>query len=151
MLKMKYKDLTAFPFQMVMQKLGGAATDGKTAYRINLMSKALRALRDQVSKEFKAELLEVFVQRDAEGKYDEKEWKVAEGKQAEYEAAEEAFGNREVSIDRPRFTTHDIRDIKLTADELGALEPILDAAGFDAPEVPATAAPLMGKGKMRQA
>lgn len=156
MLKMKYSELTAFPFQMVMQKLNAAPTDGRTAYVIRRMAAAIKEIREKISAEYKKELMEVFAKRDAEGKIEggEDGWEVPEEKREEFKKVQEAFTERVAEIDRPKFTTHDIRDIKLTADELGALEPILDMSGFDAPTatpgVPA-GGQLTGGKKLRQA
>ena len=53
MLKMKYGELTAFPFQMVMQKLSAAPTDGRTAYVIRRMAAAIKEIQEKISAEYK--------------------------------------------------------------------------------------------------
>ena len=93
--------------------------------------------------------MEVYAKRDEAGKFDEKTWTVDEAKRDEYTKAEEAFGDRIAEIDRPKLTAHDIRDIKPTADELGALEPIFDMESFEHMPEP-VAGPMVGGKKLKQ-
>jgi hypothetical protein len=151
MLKMKYKELMSFPFQMVMQKLSAAPTDGKTAYRINLVARAIKDIRVKISAEYKAELMEPFAKRDTEGKFNEKDFTVDDAKKDAFEKAQDAFEEREAELDCKTLTPHDIRDIKITPDELGALSGILDMAGFDGPDAPGVPSPTAGGKKLRHA
>lgn len=137
MIEIKYSEISGHAFSMALQKLMGTTTDGKSAYRIKKIFAEIRKGRDQIAKEYKAEIQPEFAKKDAEGKYDPENFECAEGKEKELDAAQDKFGERTFKVDRPKLTMSDIRDAKLTPADQLALEPILDDSQAEAePKVP---------------
>lgn len=132
-MKIKYNEISTFAFQTAMQKLSAAPVDGRTAYDIKLMNSALKKAREQVADEYKKEIIEVYAKRDENGKYNEEQFEPQEEKLKEFEAAQEAFGEREIEIDRPMFTAHHIQSVKLSALELEGLGQVFDFESFEKP------------------
>ncbi len=135
-MKMNYSAISAFPFQTAMQKLSAAPLDGHSAYKIKRINAELKAARTKISEEYKKEIVEVFAKRDTEGKYDEEKFEPADGKEDEFEKAQETFGEKEFELDIQKLPFSILSNLKVSANDLEALTPVVDDAGADAPPIP---------------
>jgi hypothetical protein len=125
-LTITYEQCTNYELQVAMEKLTNMPTDGKTAYRIKTINAELKKARVKISDEYEKEICEKYAERDAEGKYDRQTFKPKKEMIADFKKDQDEFGKRTVEIERPKLTMADIKDTKLTANDLEALEPILD-------------------------
>lgn len=114
-----------------MHKLSSAPTDGHTAYFIKQMNAAIKPLREKIVKEYEADVMEKFAKRDEHGKFDKQTFQPMDDKEEEFKKAQDEFEARTLEIDRPKFTAKFLKDVRLSALELEALDPILDGASFE--------------------
>lgn len=133
--KLTYADLSNFNFQKAMQKIENAPTDGFTAYRINKIVRDLKKGRDQISAEYRKDIMEVFAKKDENGKYDENTFQPMEDKIEEFKIAQEAFGKRELHIEQNSLSIADIKDIKISAAEMDALKGAFDDTDMEKKEL----------------
>jgi hypothetical protein len=126
MIKTTYQSISNHHFQIAVQKICSAPTDAVTAYKINKISGELKKLKLQIQAEYHTEVMDPHAKRDEKGEYDKQNFMPDESKIGEFQKANEAFGLKEASMPRHKLTLREIKDVKLSADELGALEPILD-------------------------
>ncbi len=136
MLKITYAQASGFLFQQAIQKMGAAPTNGQAAYRINKILAPIKAARERIAVEYKKDIVAEYAKKDADGKFDEANFQPDESKLEEFQKAQDAFGLREIDVPRPKLSLSDVKDVKLSADELAALEPILDDAEGDLPQMP---------------
>lgn len=133
--KLTYADLSNFNFQKAMQKIENAPTDGFTAYRINKIVRDLKKGRDQISAEYRKDIMEVFAKKDENGKYDENTFQPMEDKIEEFKIAQEAFGKKELHIEQNSLSIADIKDIKISAAEMDALKGAFDDTDMEKKEL----------------
>jgi len=131
MIKTTYQQISNFQFQSAMHKLSSAPTDGHTAYFIKQMNAALKPLRERIVKEYESDVMEKFAQRDEHGKFDKQTFQPIADKEEEFKKAQDEFEARTVEIDRPQLPARILKDVRLSALELEALDPILDASSFE--------------------
>jgi hypothetical protein len=142
MIKMNYKDSSAFDFQSAIQKLATATTDGVSAYRIKKVYAAVKAHRLAVAEEYKKDVMGKFAKKDEKGEWAPETFCCIEGQEEAYAKAQDEFGERTWTLPRPKLTLHDIRDAKLTAMEQLALDPVLDDSEGEAPAKPSNVVKL---------
>lgn len=137
MIKIPYSKFSTFEFQSACNKIASTPTDGNSAYKIRKILKELKDARAKIAEEYRKELMDVYAVRDAEGKYTEETFAPIAEKAEEFQKAQEKFGEKEVTVLRPLLTLHDIRDMKLSANEQEALSLILDDSSAEKPDAPA--------------
>lgn len=125
-LKIKYKDIKSFEFSQLAAKLANSPTINVRANHIRHIIKELNAAGDQISKEYKTDLIDVYAKKDEEGKIvrpegDPNGFTPDETKMEEFLKAQETFGDREAEINWRPLTPDTLSDIKLTAKELDLL------------------------------
>ena len=124
--KVTYQQMGSRAFQMAVQKLNSSVTDGLTAYKIKKVTSKLKSHREIISEEYKKEIAEVYAKRDEHGKYNMDNWVPEEDKQEAMIKAQDAFGLKELFIDRFPLTFSDLKDIKMSAEEQEALGTMFD-------------------------
>lgn len=132
--KVTYSKMSSFQFQKVLQKLETAATDGFTAYRIRKIATKLKSYREQIANEYKKQIMDKYAKRDEKGEYKEEDFVPMEDKVNEYNKALEDFGKNEVFVDRHPLTIADIKDIKITAEEMEAMGEMFDDSDMETKE-----------------
>lgn len=135
-IKVTYKEISSYAFTGAMEKLRAQVfkDGGRCAYLVKKMSQAVEKISDRIRKEYKAEMMEKFAKRDAEGKFNEDSFEVDPEKKEEFKVALEAFEAREAYVERPKFTYEIVRE--LTAGEQEGLDCILDDSGFESMPAP---------------
>jgi hypothetical protein len=131
--KVTYKEISNYEFQAAMGKMSNTvfSDGGRIAYLVKKMNQALTRIRKQITDEYKAEILEKYAEKDAEGKYDEAAFKPIPGKEEELKAAIDTFEAKTVEIDRPKFVAADIKEAKFNAIDLEAFDPVFDESTFE--------------------
>ena len=141
MIKVKYKQykgLLGHQFVGAVRKLLSASTDGQSAYNLRKALKPLVSGGDEVAKAWDEKIVEKFAKnRKEDGKVDPANPGMPEeGTDAEFDKALVDFENMEIEVRRPKLTAHDIRAASLSADELEALEPVVDEESFEKAQKP---------------
>lgn len=125
-IKFTYGEIVGFEFSSVIQKLANSQTNNKAASHIRQVTKKLQEARDKISKEHRAEILEVYGKKDDNGlvimNNDTDEFTPVEGKEEELQKLIADFMKREVVIDWRPFDSSTLADIKISAKELGLLK-----------------------------
>lgn len=123
---MNYKDIKSFEFAQLIAKLSNTPTINVRANHIRHIVKELNKAGDQISEEYKKDILEVYATRDEKGEIvrpegDPNGFTPDEAKQKEFLEAQEKFGERKAKINWRPLTPDTLTDIKLTAKELDLL------------------------------
>lgn len=125
-IKMKYKDIKSFEFSQLAAKLANTATINARANHIRHIIKELNKAGEQISAEYKSDLIDVYAKKGEDGKVarpegDPNGFTPDETKMDEFIKAQEEFGEREAEINWRPLTPETLSDIKLTAKELDLL------------------------------
>lgn len=148
--KMTYHTIQRDPeFAMAMQKLMSTPVTGVLAKQLKKLNKAFSFVKSKIAADYDREILKVFAQHK-DGKIVTKEtnaqeFVIAEGKTpADVEAAQADFWKKETTVDGPMIPMSLLSEIKFSALELCALDPLcvdLDLAvgpEIEIPVIPAT-------------
>ncbi len=113
-------------FLMLVQKISNTQTSGKNASHIRHIVRGLTDARNQMATEHKKEIVEVYAQKDENGKIkapeDNKDGFIpADDKKEECDKASEAFFNREATIDWKPLAPSTLSDVRLSAREIDLL------------------------------
>jgi hypothetical protein len=125
-IKVKYKDVTSFEFNSAMQKIVTAPIETQKAEFIRKIFKQLKEVREIIGKEYEAEIMEKFAQKDEAGKIlrppeEPNGFLPVEGKDAEIMEANKVFGDREAKFSSYPLNPSILKDIKLSGKDLDAL------------------------------
>lgn len=130
MIEMKYEDLSTEAFTMALTRLSRSPFTGKTAYAIKKMVDAVNKARNQVSEEYREEIMGTYAKKGEDGKiaYDENGMAVMDdARQDEFTKAQLDFGKRMAKIDRFKLPLAWLLDAKgMTAMDFAALDPVVD-------------------------
>lgn len=126
MITLKYSEISRFQFAQAVQKISSTPVHGGKASHIHKVVKALGKAREQITKEYASEVIEVFAKRDEAGAIvrpegDPQGFSPVEEKEKEFLAAQEAFGERTVELKAEPFTPDFISDMKISAQDLDAM------------------------------
>lgn len=145
MVTLKYSEISSFQFAQAVQKISSTPTHGQVASQIHKVTRQLTKARDQISKEYQAEIVEKYGKRDDKGALIRPDgqpngFEPMEEKEADFLAAQEAFGGKTVELNCQPFTVQLLGDIKVSAQDLESLKALYagneDAVYEDKPPVP---------------
>lgn len=85
--------------------------------------------------EFKVEVAKKFCVLDDKGNVIEP-YQPLDGQEKAFNDAQEEFGKKTFKIIRPRLSADELNSIKLTADDLSALEGFMDMGGLEKKKAP---------------
>ena len=122
MIKLKNKDISSNEFVLACQKMSAAPLPIKAAYNVKKMLDALQIAKKKIGKEYEETIYAKYVIKE-EGKPDS----MPEDNE-DFQKENTVFGDNEVVIDRDLLDIESMGDIKLTARDLSALEPILSVS-----------------------
>ncbi len=129
--KMSYKQLQRdIDFQMAMKKLMGTAVSFPLAKSLKKLNQALSRARSEIQGAYERDFLKVYAKHDEQGKMvtrteDASQFVLMEGKtEGDVEKACNDFWERETTVDGPKIRLSELSEIKFTAMELCALDPI---------------------------
>lgn len=127
--KIKYKEISSFEFQSVVQKIANTPTGGKSACHIRHITKEISEARDRISDEFRRDIMEVFGEKDENGALKRPDHQpngftpVAD-RIEEFKKAQDAFAEREVELKWRKLTPSCLADVKLSGAEMNTIWPI---------------------------
>lgn len=127
MVTMKYSEISSFQFAQAMQKISSTPTHGAKASAIHKIARALTRAREDISKEYQKQIVEVYGKRDADGKIVRPEgepngFEPMEEKQEEFLKTQEEFGANTADLKCDPLTLQMLEDIKISAQDLEALK-----------------------------
>lgn len=142
MIKMTYSKLGSERFARSFNKITNAQQlPVKLAYAVKKLTDKLEEKRKQIRDEYQAKCVEIYAARDEKGKVvmepNGAGFKVAEGKEDEFAAAEKVFDATEVQIDRPQLPIDELYSrAGLTATDLSNLDEVLDLSALEQEDAP---------------
>lgn len=127
MITVKYQEIINSAFAQTIQKIASTPTHGNVAAQIHKVVKAIELARDQIRKDYQAEIAEKFGKKDEAGKLIRPEdepngFDVIEGKEEEMALAQEALNQKSIDLDCPPFTLQLFGDMKISAMDLEVLK-----------------------------
>lgn len=127
MISIKYSTLSGFQFSEALQKIAGTPTHGQKASAIHKIIKAVSRAKTQISKEYQTDIVGVWGKKDEAGLVIRPEgephgFTPLEGKEDEFMAAQEDFGHKLADLNCDPFTLQTLEDVKLSAQNLEALQ-----------------------------
>lgn len=130
MIKMTYNKFMGQSFTMSIQKVTSIPLPTKAAYSVKKLADKMNEARTRIQAEYQ-EMVKPFAKLTDDGQIQRPKdnpmaFEIIEGQEDAYKAAEKAFGEQEVSIDRPKLFVGEFGDHKFSAAELSVLEPIID-------------------------
>jgi hypothetical protein len=124
-LKVKYSVVGSFEFQNLMERLKREKVDNYSACQIHHILKEVQKGRDQITAEFKSEILEKFAKKDEAGKIisesPEQPYDVADENVEAYKEATEAFGKKDIEVNWTPLNHQHLTKIQLSADDINLL------------------------------
>lgn len=140
MIQLKYNEISSFQFAQAMQKIASTPTHGAKASQIHKITKALSKVRDEIAKQYQAEIVDVYGKKDEAGKIvrpdgEPNGFEPIEEKQTEFLAAQEEFGKKTVDLPVQAFSLDTFADIKISAQDLEALKGLYAGNEEDKPTV----------------
>lgn len=116
-------------FAMAMQKLVSTPCSHDLAKSIMKLNEGLTKAKRHVETEYKTKILDVFTKRDDKGnivmkKDSHNEFEVLDGKDDDLKAAQDIFWDTKAEIGRKPLFMGNLAEIKMSAQELDALQPI---------------------------
>lgn len=150
MIKLKYSEISSFAFAQAVQKISSTPTHGQKASLIHKVTKQLGFIRENISKEYQADIVQVYGKKDAEGKIirpagEPNGFEPVEETQEAFEKAQEAFGDRTAELNVNPMTLELLSDMKVSAQDLEALRGLYAGNSDDAqngPGVPTNVASI---------
>ena len=133
MIKMKYSQVSNYGFMQAVQRLAGLQLHAKAVYSLKKIVDDLNAKKKVIADEYDADILEKFATRDEKGviiRSDDGGFTPKEELSDEFHKAQEAFGEREFTINREKLHLAMLGDARLSVNELNVIEPL-----FSDPEV----------------
>lgn len=139
MIKMTYQQVSGFEFTRAMQKLAQTPMSTKVAYNIKKLADAMNKQREVISQEYQRDIVDKYAKKDEKGELVRPEgqpqgFDIDAEKVEEFQKVQEDFGKREFTIERFKLTLADLEQVKLSASELTALEPIYQEHPVDTTE-----------------
>lgn len=136
MIKMTYEAFMGQGFTRVIQKVTSIPLTTQAAYRVKKIADKMQAARAQIQSEYLKEI-EPFAKKDEAGEFvrpdnNPEAFDIPDEKKDAFLAMQKAFGERMISIDRPKLVIQDLGDHKFSAAELSVLEPMVNF-GEDSP------------------
>lgn len=125
-MKLSYRTISNFPFQSALQKLANAPLSGRQAYEVNIFSRAIKEAKQKIHDEYKKDLMDKYAVLDEAGKYDPDKFVVQPTKEDEFEKEQEAFSDREYSINRAKLPFSIIANLKVSANDIEQLAEIVE-------------------------
>lgn len=129
MMKIKYSTLASMEFTRAMQELNSAKVEAKLSYDLQKITEKLTKAQKEINKEYQDTIVNVYAQKDEKGevKFGKQGVEICEGKKEEFQKAVEAFGDKEVEIDRNPITLGRLAQsgVKLSAAQMGQLTSII--------------------------
>ena len=138
-IKMKYKDVGTFEFGSLMEKLSSTPTSNKNACMISHIYKENKRAREQISEEYKKEVMEKYATRDENGAIKRPSenpdgFIPDETKLEEFKKAQEDFGEKEFVFEWGPLRPAHLTDVKVSAKEIGLMGELFNTE--DAPGMP---------------
>ncbi len=126
MVKLKYSDISNYQFSQAIQKIAATPLHGNAKSVVHKTVKALQFARDKLSKQYAAEIIEVFGKRGEDGKLVRPEgepngFEPDESKEKEFMDAQEAFGKNVTELNCKPFTDESLDKMAISAQDLAAL------------------------------
>ena len=129
MFQITRKQLSTGGFRAAIQKLSTQELPVKAAYNVKKLTEAVQKAMRQIPIDYEEQVGKVYGEKDpATGTWksnDDGSLTVLEDKKEAYIAAEKAFADGLVTIDRNKLEFETLYGLKLSAAALTALEPIL--------------------------
>lgn len=128
-IKMKYKDIGAFEFSSLIQKLAQTPTETKKAERICGIVRQIQNARNRIADGYKKDVMEVFGQKNEDGSLKRPENEPSgfvpdESRMEDLNKATEQFGEKEMAFECLPLTSSTLSDIKMSAKEIELLKDI---------------------------
>lgn len=132
-IKVKYKDLSTFEFNQALAKVANAQLPTAKALAVRKILKGIQEVREQMSKDYKQNILEKYAQKDekdptkfAHPENDPNGFIFSEENQAVMMKENEAFGDTEVTVNAPfKLNETLLEGVKFSARELEMLNFIM--------------------------
>jgi hypothetical protein len=130
MIKLKYSEFLGSNFNYAMRRLTSTQLPQKVAYQLMKITNEIGREQKKAQELYRTSITDKFAMKDETGKIVQDgdapdSFKVAPEMQAEFKAAQEAFGEMEAMIDRHPIPMGDLGTMTFAAAELAALAPLL--------------------------
>ena len=129
--KVNYGKFGDFNFVRTMQKIIQTPMDIKQTYQIKKLVEEVSKAQTQIQTEYRDTIESVFAKKE-DGKLvtppegSDVRFVIVEGKEEEYSAAEKAFSEKKIFINRFKLPAEALSSVKLSVAELTAIDPIID-------------------------
>lgn len=139
---MKYSEVSNMNFSQALQKIAAAPTHGGLASAIHKTLRTITQVQEDIRKDYRKDLMEVYGKRDADGKLvlnPQGDIDPDESREEEYELAAKEFSQKTVSMPVQAFTPQMIENVRISPQDLQMLGAMYTGNMADEVEKPSLA------------